>query len=74
MLNQLGGLIEKRPWLVIGIIFIVTIGFGIFVPFLDMGTTTEDFLPDDEIVQANKRVIEYFGGSDQTLLIYAQKQ
>jgi len=74
MLKELGRLIEKRPWLIIGIIFMITIGFGTLVPFLDTGTTTEDFLPDDDIVKANERVTDFFGGTDKLLLIYAQNQ
>jgi len=74
MLDKIGRLIEKQPWLVIGIILMITIGFGSLAPFLDMGTSTEDFLPDDEIVKANQRVADYFGGTDDFLMIYIQKQ
>jgi len=74
MLDKLGRLIEKRPWLVIGIIFMITIGFGTLVPFLEIGTSTEDFQPDDKIVKANQRVTEYFGGTEELLMIYVEKQ
>ncbi len=74
MLDKLGRLIEKQPWLVIGIILMITIGFSTLVPFLDMGTSTEDFMPDDEIVKADQRVADYFGGTDEMLMIYVEKQ
>jgi len=74
MLDKIGRLIEKQPWLVIGITVMITIGFGSLAPFLDMGTSTEDFLPDDEVVKADQRVADYFGGTDDFLMIYIQKQ
>jgi len=74
MLDKLGELVEKRPWLVVGIILMITIGFGTLLPFLEMGTSMEDFTPDDEIVKANLRVNEYFGGTDEMLMIYVEKQ
>ena len=60
MLIRLGKTVEKRPWLIIGIVLMITIGFGSLLPALEMETSTEDFMPDDEIVNANQRVTEYF--------------
>ena len=74
MLKQLGKIIEKRPWLVVGIIFLITIGFATTIPFVEMGTSMEDFTPDDEIVHASQRVGEYFGGSEEMMMIYVEKQ
>jgi predicted RND superfamily exporter protein len=72
MLNKLGTLIEKRPWLVVSIIFLITIGFSLFIPTLTFKTNFEDFAPDDELVRANKRISHYFGMSAQTLVLYIQ--
>ena len=74
MLNKLARLIEKHPWFVIGIIFMITIGLGLLTPFLEMGTSTEDFMPDDKIVRSSLRVAEYFGGTQKTIMIYVEKQ
>ncbi len=74
MLTRLGKTIEKSPWLIIGIILMTTIGFGSLLPALEMETSTEDFMPDDEIVNANQRVSEYFGQSGEMLMVFVEKQ
>jgi predicted RND superfamily exporter protein len=73
MLDQLGRIIEKRPWLVVGIILLITIGFSLFIPSLTFKTNFEDFAPDNEQVRANDRIAEYFGISSQTIILYIEK-
>lgn len=74
MLKQLGNVIQKRPWLVVTIVFLITIGFSSLIPSLEMSTSTEDFMPDDEIVNANLRVNSYFGQTGETIMIFVEKQ
>ena len=74
MLKQLGNLIEKRPWLVITIVILVTIGFATLIPSLEMKTSTADFMPDDKIVEASLRVNRYFGQTGEIILVYVEKQ
>jgi predicted RND superfamily exporter protein len=74
MLDQLGGIIEKRPWFVVGVILIITIGFSLFIPSLTFKTNFEDFAPDTEQVRANNRISDYFGKSSQTMILYIQKE
>jgi len=74
MLNRLGKLIEKRPWLVVLIIVLITIGFSVFIPSLEFKTNFEDFAPDSEEVQANNRISDYFGMSSQTIVLYIEKE
>jgi predicted RND superfamily exporter protein len=74
MLNRLGGLIGKKPWLVVTIILLFTVGFATLIPSLEMETSTEDFLPDHEIVQTSVRVGELFGGSGQLIMIFVENQ
>ena len=74
MLDKLGNFIEKKPWIVIGLILMITIGASTLIPFLDMGTSTEDFMPDDEIVKANQRVTDYFGVTEQLIMIHVNEQ
>jgi hydrophobe/amphiphile efflux-3 (HAE3) family protein len=74
MLDQLGRIIEKRPWLVVLLVTLVTIGFAIFIPGLEYQTNFEDFSPDNELVKANNRISDYFGTSPQVLLLYVEKQ
>ena len=74
MLQKLGKFIEQKPWLFIITIILITIGFGIFIPSLDMETSMEHFLPDDEVVVANDRINEYFGAEYEVVMIYAENQ
>ncbi len=74
MLGQLGGFVEKRPLLVITIVILVTISFSSLIPSIKMETTTEEFMPDDEIVSASTRVNEYFGQTGEVILIFVEKQ
>jgi hydrophobe/amphiphile efflux-3 (HAE3) family protein len=74
MLNYLGKIIEKKPWFVIFIIVMITIGFAIFIPSLEFKTEFKDFAPDNELVKANDRISEYFGMDQQVLLLYVEKQ
>lgn len=74
MLKQLSRLIEKHPWLVVTIILTITIGFAILVPSLEMKTDFKDFMPDDETVKANMRLMDYFGQNQQIILTLVEKQ
>jgi predicted RND superfamily exporter protein len=73
MLPFLGNLIEKHPVIVILIVIMITIGFSLFIPRIEFKTDFEDFTPEDDIVQANIRVQEYFGENQQLIFIYATK-
>lgn len=74
MLKQLGNLIQKRPWLVVTFVFLITIGFSTLLPSLEMKTSTEDFMPDDEIVNASLRINSYFGQTGESIMIFVEKQ
>ena len=74
MLKQLGRIIEKRPWFVVLLVILVTIGFAIFIPGLNFETNFENFAPDNELVNANNRISDYFGMSPQVLLLFVEKQ
>jgi len=73
MLRRLGNLIEKRPWLVIGFILLITIGFSILIPGLEMKTDFKDFMPEDEVVETYWKVVETFGQSQVMLFLYIEK-
>jgi hydrophobe/amphiphile efflux-3 (HAE3) family protein len=72
MLNLLGKTIIKKPWMITIIIILITIGFSIFIPALQMETSMEDFLPDDDVVLANERINELFGADSEIVMIYAE--
>ncbi len=74
MLDQLGRIIEKKPWLVVGIILLITIGFSLFIPSLTFKTNFEDFAPDSEEAKANERIADYFGMNSQTIILYIQTE
>jgi len=74
MLKQLGGFIEKRPWLVVTLVLLVTIGFATLIPSLEMKTSTEDFMPDDEIVQAAQSVNRKFGQTSEVIMVCVKQQ
>ena len=74
MLTLLGKTVEKRPKSIIMIVFLITIAFSSLLPTIEMGTSTEDFMPDDEVVSANQRISEYFGQSSEILMVFVQKQ
>ena len=64
MLDKLGVFISKHPWLVVGLILLITLGFGSLLPTLEMQTSMDDFLPDDETVMASERISYFY--IDQT--------
>jgi predicted RND superfamily exporter protein len=74
MMKQLGHFVEKRPWLVVILVLLITIGFSTLLPSIRMETATEEFMPDNEIVSASTRVSEYFGQTGDVLLIFVEKQ
>ncbi len=73
ILKKTGVFISKHPWLVVGIILIITIGFASLLPGLEMKTTMDNFLPEDETVLANQRINKYFGRDVETIMVYVEK-
>lgn len=74
MLKKLGSLIEKRPWFIVIIIVLITLGFSTFIPSLEFKTDFEEFTPDDDLVRANERIYDYFGVNQQIMLLYLEEQ
>lgn len=74
MLSKIGNLIEKRPGLVIGFILLITVGFSILLPSLEMKTDYRDFMPDDDVVEANFKVVDTFGQSQMMMFLYVNTQ
>jgi len=74
MLKALGRLIEKKPWLVITFIVIITIGFSILIPSIEMKTDFTEFMPDDETIDAYFRVMSNFSQTQITMFLYLENQ
>jgi len=72
MLKSLGSLIEKRPWLVIIIVLITTIGFATLIPSIEMKTDFKEFMPDDEVIEAYFKVMSNFSQSQVTMFLYVE--
>jgi len=72
MLTFLGRLIEKRPWFVVIVIIIITIGFSSTLPSLEFKTDFKDFMPDEDLVRANTKVQDYFGISQLPMFILVE--
>ncbi len=69
MLSKMAYFIEKKPKTVMAIIIVITLIFGMFIPSLKGGTSTKDFMPDNEMVRANNRINEYFGEKTEPIMI-----
>jgi len=74
MLKGLANIIEKRPFVVIIILLLITIGFATFIPQIEMKTEFTDFMPEEEVVKANDRINEKFGQYVQTMFLYIEKE
>ena len=74
MLTALGKTIERKPWFVIIVILIITAGFATLIPSIEFKTDYQEFMPDDELVLANSRILDYFGVSQLPLFLLIEKQ
>ena len=74
MLTKLGEIIEKKSWLIVILIVIITIGFSIALPALEFKTDFKDFTPDDPAGLANKRIKEYFGSNKRPMFALIEKE
>ncbi len=74
MLKSLANLIEKRPWLVITFVLLITIGFSTLIPSIELKTDYKEFMPDDEVVEAYWRVMSTFGQTQLVMFLYIEKE
>ena len=72
MLDTLGTLITTKPWTIVLFVVAITLGFSVVLPSLEMETSMEDFLPDDEVVLAQERINEYFSAGNNVIMILAE--
>ncbi len=62
--------IEKKAVNIIVVVIIFTIAFAFFLPALSFETNLSKFLPENELVRANRRVSDYFGQDFRVHYIY----
>lgn len=74
MLKALGRLIEKRPWLVITFVLIITIGFSILIPSIELKTDFYEFMPEEDVVESYMRVMSTFGQTKIAMFLYIENQ
>lgn len=72
MLDKIGIQVEKHPFLIILITIFITFAFAINIPNMNMSTSTQDFMPDSDIANANTRVSEYFGQNQDVVMILTE--
>ncbi len=73
MRNVIGDVIEKRPWFIVFIILLITIGFSLVLPSLQFKTDFKDFAPNNTLVKANDRIAQYFGTSQDIVFLIISK-
>jgi len=71
--KYLGKIIEKRPWFIVIMILLITIGFSILIPSLEMKTDFREFTPEDELVETFWKVTKTFGENKLMLFLYIEK-
>jgi len=74
MLLKIGRLVKNHPWIVVGFVLLITIGFGSILPNLKMQTSMEHFLPDDEIVVAQEEINDYFGSASGVIMVLVKPE
>ena len=72
MLDRLGKIVTAKPWLVVGIVLVITIGFSTLLPTLEMQTSMDDFLPDDKVILADERIQEFFGTTNEVVMVLSE--
>lgn len=70
--TSIGDTIVKHPIAVIILVIFLTIGFAVNIPSMNMNTSTEDFMPDNDIAKASQRITEYFGENSEPLMILVE--
>ncbi|MFH1014167.1 MAG: hypothetical protein V1769_06655, partial [Thermoplasmatota archaeon] len=70
--TSMGDTIVKHPIAIIVLVILLTIGFAINIPRMNMNTSTEDFMPDNDIAKASQRITEYFGENNEPLMILVE--
>ena len=72
MLDKIGTQVKKHPTLIILFSIFVTIAFAVNIPNMNMNTSTEDFMPDSEIANANSRISDYFGKNQDVVMVLTE--
>ncbi len=73
MLKYLGNIIEKRPWFIVILVILITIGFSILIPGLKMKTDFKEFTPEDKVVDAFWKISRSYGEKNLLMFLYIEK-
>ena len=68
-LKSLGNAVSSKPMTTVMIILILTSIFGLYASQMHMSADLNTFLPNDEIVNAQKKVSDEFGDTDITEIL-----
>ncbi len=57
--------VQKRPWLIIAVVLVITAALGSFLPRLEFDASIEAMIPQDDPVLAElEKAVEDFGSQD----------
>lgn len=74
MFRWIGRAVTKSAPIVIIVILLISMVFALFIPKIEFKTNLNKFLPDNELVNANERVRDYFGDEQILHVIYIEKR
>ena len=69
-MRHLGKIVSRRPVAVIVIILLITAVFGYYASQMKMNASLETFLPNDEMVNASRKISEEFGSTDIMEIVF----
>ncbi len=72
--DKVGKFIEKKSFAIIATVVFITLVFSSFIPFINMSTSLNDFLPENEVVKAERRIGEYFGSETNAIMVYIENE
>lgn len=70
-MRALGKIVSRRPVAVLIIILLITAVFGYYASQMKMNASLETFLPEDEMVNASRKIGEEFGSTDIMEIVIA---
>lgn len=71
MLSKIIDVVLDKPWLVIGILAVITVFFAAFIPGISLNAELEKMIPeDDPVIQDLKEAVEDFGSQDFFMIAF----
>ncbi|HEX6256355.1 MAG TPA: MMPL family transporter [Euzebyales bacterium] len=74
IVRAIAGMVMRAPWVVIGVVLLVTLGLGYFNSEQQQVTGNEGFSPDNEELTALERSGELFGSTDTVMQVIVESE